>query len=219
MDNWRRAGAMSGIMFVVLFIVGLIVQGDAPLPTDSAEDIAAYFADNDDNYIIGDFIIGIGFLFGFLPFASVLGSHLGMAEGEPRVWSRLIIVAALVFTAAGGAISCFNGAMAYSAGTLGDDVQVALTAANYYGLTSVFSLSTALLAFCVGLLIMRKGAMWQWLGWLSLAYVIAALISYFAILGDDPESGLGILQWIVFIVFGVWTLIVSFGLWKASSEA
>ena len=214
MNQWWRLGGLAGILYVVLFVIGILIEGDTPMPDNSASDIKQYFVDNGDKFMIGDFIIGIGFVFFFLPFASALGSFLGRSEGEPPVWSRLIFFAAITFTAIGAAASSFLGALAYTAGDFTDDnLLKSFVDANYYAFTTAGPLLAGLLVLSASIVILRTKALWQWLGWLGLIFTIAAVISSLSVLNDDPNSPLGIMGFIVFISYGVWILIASVGMW------
>jgi hypothetical protein len=215
LDNWRRTAAFAGIGFVIVFIIANIIAGDTPMPDDSAGTIRDYFADNGDQYMVADFFFAVAFVFFFLPFAAGLTAYLSAAEGTPPVWSWLVIIAATIITAVGGGLGAAQGAIAYGgADVQTDETLVTLVQASYYGFVTVIFFGTALIAFSTGLVILRKGLLWNWLGWASLAYVVAALISYFALLDSDPFSALGILGIIVDIVFLVWILAVSYGMMK-----
>jgi hypothetical protein len=220
MEDWRRIGAWCGIVFVILFIVGGAIQADVPMADKPADEIRAYFTDNGDQYIVGDFFFGLAFVFFFLPFASALTAYLAASEGNPPVWSRLVLIAAAIITAVGGGLGAVQGGLAYGAVDALDDGSLeALIDTSYYGFTVVFNYATALLVFCASMVILRKGLLWNWLGWLGLAYAIAAIVGFFAVLSDDPTSGLGILNFIVLIVFGVWTLVVSYGMLTKETAA
>jgi hypothetical protein len=212
LDNWRRAASLAGIGFVVLVVIAFIIAGNTPMPDDSAASIRDYFADNGDQYMVADFIFAVAFVFFFLPFAAGLTAYLSAAEGTPPVWSWLVIIAATIITAVGGGLGAAQGAIAYSGGEIQtDEMLVTLVHASYYGFITVFLFGTALIAFCTGLLIIRRVLLWQWLGWISLAYAVAALVSYFALFDSDPLGALGILGIVVNIVFLVWILVVSYG--------
>jgi hypothetical protein len=43
------------------------------------------------------------------------------------------------------------------------------------------------LAFSVGMLVMRHGALPKWLGWLSMVFAIVAVVSSAAVFGDDRK--------------------------------
>lgn len=215
LDNWRQTAAFAGIGFVVLFIVAIIIAGETPMPDDSAATIRDYFADNGDQYMVADFVYAVAFVFFFLPFAAGLTAYLSAAEGTPPVWSWLVIIAAAIMTAVGGGLGAAQGAIAYGGAEFQtDEILITIVQANYYGFTGVVLFGTALIAFSSGLVILRRGVLWNWLGWTSLAYVLAALIGFFALFDSDPFSALGILAIVVNVVFLIWILAVSFGMMK-----
>lgn len=71
--TWRQLGGLLGIIGVVLFVVGGLVQGDVPTTKDSISEVKAWFVDNGEQYIIGDYLIGLGVVFGVLPSLSCCG--------------------------------------------------------------------------------------------------------------------------------------------------
>ena len=220
MEDWRKIGACCGVGFVILFIVGFALQGDPPMTNDSAAQIRDYFADKGDTYIIGDFFFALGFTFFFLPFLSVLTSHLAGAEGTPPVWSWVVFGIGVAMIGVGGALSGVQGAIAYREGAgLSDEVLTALVSVSYYSNILVWAFGTGLLALAASMIMLRRRVFWPWLGWLGMAYAPLAVVSFFALLGDEPDEGLGILTWIAFLVFGIWVLIVSAALWRASEPA
>lgn len=190
------------------------------MPGDDADVIRSFYADHGDRYMVGDFFFALAFVFFFLPFVSCLTAYLAEAEGSPPVWSRLVLVAGAVLTAAGGAGSGLQGAIAYhGAAGFEDGLVQALVAGSYYLFVMVFVFTTALIAFCASLLALRTGVLPAWLSWLGLAYVIAAFVSFFALLSVEPDSGLGILFLVVNVVFAVWVLIVSWLMWSKTPPA
>jgi hypothetical protein len=220
LDNWRRIASIGGIGFVALSIVAFIIAGDTPFPDDSADTIRGYFADNGDQYMVADFFFAIAFVFFFLPFAAGLTAYLSAAEGTPPVWSWLVIISATIMTGVGGGLGAAQGAIAYGGGEVqSDETLITLVHASYYGFTTVILFGTALIAFCTGTVIMRKGVLWNWLGWASLAYVVAALIGYFSLFDSDPMSALGVLFIVVNIAFLVWVLVVSYGMMTKEAGA
>src|SRR5687768_9979502 len=96
-DNWRQIAGIAGILFVVLFIIGVFIPGDTPMYNDSGEEIAAWFADNSESYLLGDFITGLAFTLFYLPFLNGLYAALRLAEGEPPFWSRVALTAGILF--------------------------------------------------------------------------------------------------------------------------
>jgi hypothetical protein len=84
LSNWRAIAGASGILFVIVFVVGLVIQGDPPTFADDGEQIAAWFADNSTAYLAGDVVIGVGFILFYFPFLAGLFLALKFAEGVRR---------------------------------------------------------------------------------------------------------------------------------------
>src|SRR5215211_4646418 len=88
--NTRRIGGIAGVAYVVVFVVGIVMQGDTPMADDDVESIREFFADSDKTnmYLVGDWLIGFAFIFFFLPFLSSLRSVLGAADPSGGMWAR-----------------------------------------------------------------------------------------------------------------------------------
>jgi hypothetical protein len=87
---WRLTGALGLAWFVLFVIGGVILHGQPPAYDEPIQKARQYFHDNAQQYLVGDYIVRLGFVFGFLPFVAGLQSRLGAGEGEPRILSRLI---------------------------------------------------------------------------------------------------------------------------------
>ncbi len=212
-NQWWKLGGLAGVVYVVLFVVAVVLEGDTPMAGDKASEIKDYFSGKGDTFIFGEWLIAVGFVFFFLPFVSAVRSFLGQAEGQSFVWARLTFAAGVIMTAIGGAASGAQGALAYGAVDYADDQLVrTLVAMQYYVFTVAFGLLVGLLILSASIVILRTGALWKWLGGLGVLIAIASVISSLAVLDEDPEGPLGILNLIVFIAFGVWILATSAGL-------
>jgi len=218
LDQWWRIGGGCAIGFVVLGIVAFIFQADAPFPNDSASDIRAYFVDDGDRYMVGDVFWGLAMVLGFLPFAAAFTAYLGMAEGQPRPWSRLAFGFAIALIAMTAAMSMVGGGLAYSAAESADD-SILKTSLDmlYYGETLISSFLAIGLALSASLVILKNGVLWRWLGWLGIALALCGFISVFAVFDDDPEGTLGIFGFLVFAVFAVWILAIGIALLRATA--
>ena len=214
MDQWWKLGGAAGILFVVLFIIGIILQGNNLMPDDPAGDIRGYYAAHHDKYLAGDYIIGTAFVFFLLPFASALRSFLGLAEGENGVWSWLVFAGALLTTAVGGATAWTQAALAYSSADFTDDnILKTLNNANYYTFTSIFPLAMALMILFASIVILRTRALWPWLGYFGLVETLVLLLTRFAVFSTDPNGVFGVIGFISFIGLGIWIIAASIGLW------
>lgn len=210
--TWRQLGALAGIIGVVLFVVGIIMEGDTPTLNDSISDVRAWYADNGQQFLVADYIIGLGVILGLVPFFLVLRSFIGEAEGSPAIWSQVAFFGAFLFVVVGGAASSFNGALAIDADQLNDDAVVrALLQADFYAFGG---LSLALTLFFLGTAfgIIRTALFWTWLAWLCLALAVVSVIGAASTIEGDPEGVLSWLSFLSFIGLGVVVLSLSVGM-------
>jgi hypothetical protein len=207
---WTIAGA-SGILFVVLFVIGAIVSGDVPMYDDGGEEIAAWFADNGKQYLTGDFITGLGFILFYFPFLSGLYARLRAAEGEPGIFSRAALIGGILFPVAGLVSGISMAALALLEGDVSPDVAAFAAAASYHAFVSVSALQAILLGGSA-IVILRFGGLWTWLGWLAGVLAVAAIVASASSIENDPEGILSIIGIFAFIGFGVWILATSVSL-------
>ena len=210
LNQWWRVGGAAGIAFIVLFVVGAIVlQGDSPMSTDSSSEIREYYVDNGQRYLTGDFIAGLGFVFGFIPFVAALRALLARAEGAPAIWSRAALIGAVLGTVFGGVAAVFSGALALGAASTADDSTVqALVKLRDHGFSAV-TLTFALFVIASALVIVRTGVLWRWLGWAGLVDGVALVVGSAWTIDGDPEGLLSFIGFIALIVLMLWVLAVS----------
>jgi hypothetical protein len=208
MDKWWQIAGVAGILFVITFIVGAAVSGDMPMHGDDAETITAWFADNGEQYLIGDFINGLGFILFYFPFLVGLYARLRSAETEPAIWSRVALIGGILLPLAGLTGGVFLGSLALLEGAVSDDVAVMAVAASFHAFSAV-SAVTAVLVGAASIVIIRTGVFWAWLGWLGAALAIAAIIGSYTVVDGDPEGVFGVIGIVAFIAFGVWMLAAS----------
>jgi len=116
-DKWWRVTGAFGLGWFVLFAVGAIVlQGEPPPFNQPAAEARGFFAARGGRYLVGDYLAGLAFIFGFLPFVVGLRSLLGRAEGGLQVGSRLLLVAGMTTVVVGDAATVFTDAMALAGG-------------------------------------------------------------------------------------------------------
>ena len=215
-ELWWKSGGFSGIAFVVLFVIGFILQIDGPMVDDSGAEIKQYFIDDGSKYILGDLLIG--FVFFFLTFVWALSEFIGAGEPVGQAWSRLILVYGAIATAVGFGFSMVNAGLAYGAAEFADENTVkALFYSGFVGLMVGPPLLVSGLTLTVGIAILRHGMFPKWVAWLSLVIALLAVISVFGLLMDDPENVLSMLGALAFLLWAVWTLAVSFYMLKAEA--
>jgi hypothetical protein len=99
-DRYARYGAASGMVFVVLFVVGFLgfVVPDAPDADAAGESWASFFGDHQNRIQLGIFLVGLG-LFFYIWFLGSLRSALAAAEGGTRRLSSIAYGGGLVSAA------------------------------------------------------------------------------------------------------------------------
>ena len=208
-DRHARYGAATGMLFVLLVIVGFLVTPKPPAADATAAEVFNYVTDKQDTLHIVQLIFGAaGFL--FIWFVGTLRTLLSGAEGgEGR----------LATTAYGGGLIAFvtlviGFALAATAALHPADNGPDLTRALIDASLIIPALGApAVAVFFVGnsLSIMRSGYLPAWLAWLGL---VAALFNIFGIGAVFTDHGAfaadGILGFFSgFVLFLVWFFAVS----------
>jgi hypothetical protein len=161
---WRLAGALGLAWFVLFFVGGVVLHG-SPLPYDEPIQRAReYFQNGAQTYLVGDYIVRVAFVFGFLPFVVAMQSRLGAAEGEPRVLSRLVFAGGLATFVVGDASKFFLNAAALAGG--GPDISdTTLRTLLYLDSVSIATIGApaALMVFAASWLIWTRRTLWRWI--------------------------------------------------------
>ncbi len=210
-SNWWRVGGVAGILFLVFFIIGIIIQGDLPTFDDPVDETQAWLTDNGEQYLVGDYIISLGFLLFFLPFLSSLRGLLAAAEGGAAVWSRVAFAGGFLFLILGAASSVFLGSLAYSFGMVEEADESAIRTLQYLDFFAVRGILFALTPFLLAssLVIWQTGVFWRWLGLVGLLVAVLAAIAGASYFDSDPEGAVAQIGFIAGPLGGLWLLVVS----------
>lgn len=189
MRGLERFAPLTGLAFVVLVLVAVIVGGETPSADDPIVKVVNYWNDNQDQNIAASIIAAFSAVF-LLWFAGVLRSVLAAAEGMPARLSNTAFGGAVVGAAGWTMLIAFNFAAADTAGEVAPQVTQTLSVLQadfFFPLAvgfSVFLLAT-------GLALVRIGILPAWMGWIALVLGVLAVTpaGFFAILG--------MLAWIV----------------------
>ena len=210
-NNWWRVGGIAGILYLVLFIAGFVVQGEAPQFDEPVDDIRDWFADNGEQYLVGDYMVGLAFMLFFLPFLASLRGLLAAAEGGAAVWSRVAFAGGLLFLIMGATASVFWGALAFSFGVVGEGDEATIRTLMYLDHVSfaAFALTLAPLLLGSSLVILRTGVLWRWLAVPGLLAGVLGIIGGASNLESDPEGLIGGLGFLGILLAALWILLVS----------
>ena len=196
--RWERFAPLSGIVAVVLWIVGTIVAESTDISDkENPDEILAVFQDDPNTIIAGGLIFAFGVVF-FIWFLGSLRARLYTAEGGVGRLSSIAYGSGML-----AALSLiFQVAPDVSAGFDHDDLTPdAAQAIHVMGEAAFGGTQMTLIAMtlAVGLVILRTRVLWTWLGWVSLA--LALLIAII------PIGWAGVV-----FVFPLWTIVTSLGL-------
>jgi hypothetical protein len=186
----QRWAALSGIVFVVLMLVGAAFVLDVPKGDASAQEIASYLTDsgNHTRNIIGAYLWVLGGL-AFLGFVTGLRSVLRRAEGDPGTLSNLVFGAGVVFTAVWSVSAATIASVAYAvefsdARVSNPDLVTVLPSLGGLLLLLGGGFAGILLLAATSILIFRTGVLPRWLAWLGIVVAIATVfdVAYMNIL-------------------------------------
>ncbi len=198
-NRWDRLDSVSGIIAVVLWVVGaMILFSDEPESGASPEEIAAHFADNDGKLLIGAFLFMLGAA-SFLWFVGTLRAAIASREGGV---GRL---AGIVFAGGVATGSMLFGMVAPTAAAAlqaqNDDRAASPQAADALanlgdGFFVAAEVAAIILVLATALAVLGTGVLPRWMAWVSLLLAVWLVIA--------PIGWLGLL-----FGFPLWTLLVS----------
>jgi hypothetical protein len=183
-SRWDRWGPIAGIVFVVLFVVGLGLN-NIPSADDSAAKITSFYNDSGDRaqLIISSYVLWLAGLFFFwfiaslrarlLEFEGVPGRLTSIAFGGGLVFIAMLMVAAACFASIAGDIS------------FGDENFVGLDGARFipelgYPILFIAGMFAAIAMIdVVSVLIVRTGVFPRWMGWFGFFTAVALLFAGF----------------------------------------
>jgi hypothetical protein len=198
-DRYAKYGASTGIVFVVLLVIGFLIVTPTPPDLDApVGDWTTYYTDHQDAINTAMVIITVSMIF-FLWFLGTLVSALRVAVGSPRLPTIAFaggLIATTFFIVATTAVAV--------AAHRPDEISPELTRAlNDVGLLAGVPGIAGLIAFfaATGLTLTRTTLMPDWLGWLALVAAAAQLLTFGALFTDTGAFAAdGVLG--LFIPFG-----------------
>jgi hypothetical protein len=205
--KFEKWGSLSGLVFVVLGLIGAFIAGSPPKVSDKDAKIVEFVVDNQDALKISSYLAGLGLLF-FLFFLGVVWTRLHRAEGgNGRLagTSAMAGVATVAIAAAGFGISAY--------GALHPDS----SPFTYRLTTVVFAiLAFAALVFveAASIVIMRTKFLPAWLGWAGMVSALLWLVAGAGVSTEDDT--IFVIGFVAFIVWAVWVAVFSVLLFRTA---
>lgn len=183
----RRSGGVFGIAFVVTVIAVFVARHEAPLWNDSVDVIRAYWADDGERYLVGQYLASLAGVILFLGFLAALSAALDRSGRESRALSRLVLVTGGMYVTFLLAADAAWATIASSVSSLSDDSLVLLTALDR-GAYHTVGLAAGAFVLATSVAIMRTDVFPRWLGIAALVSAAGLLVSPLSIIDDEPEG-------------------------------
>lgn len=199
----ERWAGLGGLLYVVFFVIGVILEQDGPNTDSAPEKLVAYWAQGShrDKAAIGWFLVLIGIFF-FLWFLAALRQAIRRLDGDGLL-SGLVTVGGAVYAALSVAAITIDVVLkTHGEDTYRDEVYPQLVAVSddfWWVLHSAGGIGGAAMIVGASAAALRARKVPQWAGWLGVLAGIAATVSIFGI------PWIAIAAWIV-IVSGILVL-------------
>jgi hypothetical protein len=198
----ERLAPLAGVLFAVVFAVGLLAGGDTPDTKASGEKVIAHYQDSGKAYLalITLMVAAVLFLF----FAGVLRDAMPTTDRAPGWLGTVAFGGAVVYAVALGIFGIGQVALADAADLGQPQVAQALNIFdNDNFLPAVIGLAT--IALAVGWHTLRSRMLPAWVGWISLVLGVLAFA--------------GPAGFIAFLAFPILVLILSLLLYRRGAQA
>lgn len=207
--QWWRLGGVAAILFVAVFAVGVALQDAPPLADDPVDEIRRDWVESGQQYLVASYVLGLAFVFFYVPFMLVLRSLLGRAEGGMELWSRAAFLGAFTTMLWGIWSGMFWGALAFAdfAETASDETLLTLSTLDYYAVSGA-PFAFALFIGGASIVIARAGVLWSWPAYLGGIEVVLSLLAPLAIFSAGTDSVFDVVYLLSFLGFALWVLLV-----------
>ena len=168
--------ALTGGLFLLALIAGVVIAGEPPDPTDdSAAEVVEYYLDNDSEVMFASVLWTLAGAL-FVVFAAAISRMLREGLGADNALPTISVAGATIF-AAGTAVS---GALGFAAADLADEEAISEETINTINAISwdfFFPFAAGLFLFflATGIGIVRSGVLPKWLGWIAILFGVIAL--------------------------------------------
>lgn len=198
-DRLSRIAPLAGVVFVALAVASFIVGGETPDFDAGTQEVLDFYAAHESAQFAAAILFGYAAFF-FVVFGAALNGALRRDDTSHRVAATSGFAGSVLAALGVLAFASFTFVLADAHDSLEPAAAQALNALNGDFFFPI-AVGTALYSIGFGLAIERGVVLPAWLGWLGVVIGIAAVtpIGFFA-----------------FLASGIWTLILSIGLYRST---
>ena len=207
----ERLGAVAGVAFVVLAIIGAFTAGSTPKFDDSASEIVSFFRDNHNAVIFSAILTGIASpLFVWL----VAAIALTLRAAGQTAWAGVAFAAGLVGTGLATAADAVGGSLAHIANNGDNGLTQSLYQLQGFFVAKAFWFA-AVVTLAVGVAAWRA-ALPRWYAALSLGAVVLFVLGGVSLKSSGFLAPLDSMQLIAYLGLLLWSLATAAVLWMTA---
>jgi hypothetical protein len=178
--NAKMIGPLTGVLFVVLVIVAVLIGGETPDTDDAPGDIVDFYLDNDTEQSLASAVLALGCV-ALVFFLGTLRRALRAVAGDEGGLSTVVLLGGLVIAVGASIFAGIGFTLGDAADELPPPAILTLNALNSDMFFTV-AVGTAVFNLALALAVLRHGGLPRPLGWLALVLGIAGLtpLGFFA---------------------------------------
>ena len=176
---------LTGVVFLVVVIVGLMISGEPPDPADdSAREIVDFYVDNKSSLMAGTYLEGLAAAL-LVFFGAHLREVLRVAAGGKDFLSTAAFAGLLLIAVGFTVDGSINLALAETAEDIEPAGVQALTAL-YHNDFVPFAVGSVVFLVAMGISVLQHGALPKWIGWIAILLAVIGLtpIGFVAFIGS-----------------------------------
>ena len=176
---------LTGVVFLVVVIVGLMISGEPPDPADdSAREIVDFYVDNKSSVMAGSFLEGLAAAL-LVFFGAYLREVLRVTAGGKDFLSTAAFAGLLLIAVGFTVDGSINLALAETAEDI-DPAGVQALTALWHNDFVPFAVGSVVFLVAMGISVLQHGALPKWIGWIAILLAVIGLtpIGFVAFIGS-----------------------------------